>query len=143
MKKVIIAIAFALFAFVNCYADMTAEETIASTLWLEARGEGKEGIKAVASVIANRSKKSGKTMAYECLKEKQFSCWNGRARVVPSKAKGKMWDYCKSVARDMVRGNFKPTIKATHYYNFHICNPKWGAKMRNTIIIGNHRFGLA
>jgi N-acetylmuramoyl-L-alanine amidase len=141
MKKIVVGVAFAMLWCFNCIGAMTAEDTIASTLWLEARGEGREGIKAVASVIANRAKKSGKTYAFECLKAKQFSCWNDRARDVPRNANGKAWEFCKSVARQMVAGKFKPTNKATHYYNFHICKPKWGSAMRDVVVIGNHRFG--
>lgn len=140
MKKVIAVAAFVSAVMFEGFA-MTAEETIASTLWHEARGEGADGIRAVASVIVNRSKKSGKTCAYECLKPKQFSCWNGRAHVVPAKAKGKVWEFCKKVAHDIVCGQFKTTNNATHYYNFHLCNPSWGRKMRDVAVVGNHRFG--
>lgn len=141
MKQIIICACVAFAAFFNGYAAMTEQETIAATLWMEARGEGKVGIKAVASVIANRAKKSGKSMARECLKRNQFACWNGRAHRVPRNAKGKVWEYCNEIARKMVRGQFKVTNHATHYYNHKICNPSWGAKMKDAIIIGNHRFG--
>ena len=62
MKKLIMAVAMVAVALV-ANAKMTDADTIAATLWLEARGEGHEGIQAVASVIANRAAKSGKTMA--------------------------------------------------------------------------------
>lgn len=140
MKKIIAFAAFAFAVVLECIA-MTAEDTIASTLWLEARGEGADGIRAVASVIVNRSKKSGKTCAYECLKPKQFSCWNGRAHTVPTNAKGKAWDVCKKVAHEIVCGQFKTTNNATHYYNFRICNPSWGSKMKDVAVVGRHRFG--
>lgn len=120
---------------------MTSEETIASTLWLEARGEGRVGIRAVASVIVNRSKKSGKTMAYECLKRKQFSCWNERKREVPKNASGAIWGYCKRVARMMSNGTFVATNNATHYYNPSLCNPSWGDDMTDVVVVGNHKFG--
>jgi len=140
MKKVVAFVVFALAVVAECFA-MTAEETIASTLWYEARGEGCKGIDAVASVIVNRAKKSGKSYAAECLKPYQFSCWNGTAHVVPKKANGKVWEYCKAVARKMVKGTFKTTNNATHYYNFSICNPKWGVAMRDVVVVGKHRFG--
>lgn len=137
--KMIITMAVAVLGMVS--NAMTSEETIASTLWLEARGEGKVGIDAVASVIVNRAKKSGKTMEYECLKPKQFSCWNDRKQVVPQKAKGKMWEYCKKVAKDMSCGRFVATTNATHYYNPSLCNPSWGKKLTDVVVIGKHRFG--
>lgn len=140
MKKLITAVAMVAVALV-ANAKMTDADTIATTLWLEARGEGREGIQAVASVIANRATKSGKTMAQECLKPKQFSCWNGRAKKLPTNAKGDVWDFCKATAEAMVGGTFKPTVAATHYYNPKLCNPKWGAKMTDVVMIGRHRFG--
>jgi len=138
--KTLVMIAVAMVAMMG-EAKMTNEETIASTLWYEARGEGFNGIDAVASVIVNRAKKSGKTMAYECLKPMQFSCWNGRKQVVPSKANGAVWEYCKKVAKKMANGTFKVTNNATHYYNPSLCNPSWGAKMTCVVMVGNHKFG--
>lgn len=140
MKKLITMVAMVAIAF-SANAKMTDADTIAATLWLEARGEGREGIQAVASVIANRARKSGKTMAQECLKPKQFSCWNERAKEVPANAKGEVWKFCKTTAKTMVEGTFKPTNNATHYYNPKLCNPKWGAKMKDVVTIGRHRFG--
>ena len=51
--------------------------TLTYTIYHEARGESMYGKLAVASVIYNRSMKSGKSFGYECLKPEQFSCWNG------------------------------------------------------------------
>ena len=51
----------------------------ARTIWGEARGEGPEGMRAVAHVIANRATKGGwwgDTLWSVCLKPWQFSCWN-------------------------------------------------------------------
>lgn len=140
MKKTIMMIACAMAAMAG-EAKMTSEETIASTLWYEARGEGFAGIDAVASVIANRAKKSGRTMASECLRPKQFSCWNGRSHSVPKKACGATWNYCRRVARMMVNGTFRVTNNATHYYNPSLCSPSWGKKMTGAFVLGNHRFG--
>lgn len=140
MKKIITMLAVAVMAAVS--NAMTSEETIASTLWMEARGEGRNGIDAVASVIYNRAKvKDGNAMAAVCLKPKQFSCWNGRKNTVPKKARGAMWDYCKTVASRMVGGSFKPTNNANHYYNPALCNPSWGKSLRGAFVLGNHRFG--
>lgn len=143
MKTIIVSVAFAALSALTSFGAMSEVDTVASTLWLEARGEGREGIRAVASVIVNRAKRSGKSHAYECLKRKQFSCWNGRVRSVPRNAKGKTWEFCKSVAAQVVAGKFAVTNNATHYYNFNVCNPKWGRTMKNVVVVGNHRFGRA
>lgn len=58
---------------------LTDLQVVAATLWGEARGEGVEGMIAVAHVIANRARKGGwwgSTPRDVCLKKWQFSCWN-------------------------------------------------------------------
>lgn len=51
---------------------------IADTLYMEARGEGEHGQRAVATVIYNRAHGKADNMEIVCLKPKQFSCWNGK-----------------------------------------------------------------
>lgn len=53
-------------------------EVAQATIWMEARGEGFEGMLAVAWVIVNRlrSDKFGPTLGHVCLQPYQFSCWN-------------------------------------------------------------------
>ena len=57
--------------------DLTEEQKIvAMTILGEARGEGEEGMYAVACVIAQRSIAWKRTPKQICLADKQFSCWN-------------------------------------------------------------------
>lgn len=52
---------------------------LAKTIWGEARGEGVDGMKAVACVVCNRLQRGHRgchTAAAVCLSPKQFSCWN-------------------------------------------------------------------
>jgi N-acetylmuramoyl-L-alanine amidase len=59
-------------------------DTLARTLWGEARGEGTDGMQAVAHVILNRvavAQRHGKywwgnNIIQVCQKPYQFSCWN-------------------------------------------------------------------
>jgi len=55
-------------------------EIMAKTIYGEARGESRQGQKAVACVIFNRFRSgkwfAAKTLAGVCLKPLQFSCWN-------------------------------------------------------------------
>ena len=58
-------------------------KVLAQTIWGEARGEGKEGMEAVASVIVNRVDYPpkgkiwwGHTIEEVCKKPNQFECWN-------------------------------------------------------------------
>ena len=59
-------------------------DVLARTIWGEARGEGLEGMRAVANVILNRVKIAelkngfwwGSNIIQVCQKPYQFSCWN-------------------------------------------------------------------
>lgn len=123
---------------------------IATTLVLEAGGEGDKGILAIANVLHNRAKKRGTTPAQEALRHYQFSMWNAyndktekvsdviaRAKVHP---KWKLAvDYAKRIDSlpDITKG-------ATHYYNPHKVNPSWGEDSKTWVHhkdIGNHKFG--
>lgn len=125
-------------------------KVVAETLWLEARGEGDKGIRAVASVIRNRSVERGLSARDVCLERGQFSCWNGGC-VLPSDGvrKSRMdadstrasWELCVRLAVELVDGTFKPTVTATHYYNPKKCRPAWAWAMRSCVTIGRHRFG--
>ena len=55
------------------------EDAVARTLWAEARGEGFEGMKAVAHVIINRWKRRHRKESTLCgvaTEPWQFSAWN-------------------------------------------------------------------
>jgi hypothetical protein len=56
------------------------EKVIAITILAEARGEGTEGMAAVAAVIAQRSIERKQTFQKVCLAKYQFSCWNEKYR---------------------------------------------------------------
>lgn len=54
-------------------------EALALTIMGEARGEGREGIRAVGCVVRNRLARPhrfGKTWRDVCLRRRQFSCWD-------------------------------------------------------------------
>lgn len=136
-------------ALLNYRVDIVSE-----TLWLEARGEGEIGLRAVASVIANRAIANGRTLEDTCLRKSQFSCWNGRTRpsmfasrpwIVKSGLSAlekSRWNLCRTIAYEMATGAFKPTISSTHYYAHNKVKPSWAAKLRKRQVIGNHTFGV-
>ena len=123
----------------------TPTEIVASTLWLESRGEGKRGIKAVASVIWTRAQKTEAHPQDVCLRPNQFGCWaEFRPIRTPYGAEGTdLWDYCVKLAKELQQGTFTPLFKATHYYNPRVCTPYWAKKMKIVTRIGNHVFGVA
>lgn len=117
------------------------------TIWSEARGEGEEGMKAVASVIWNRAGGDPWKLKDVCLAPYQFSCWRKGTSGLPTLATGivakdKQLTYAKALAQSMVAGKFKPTISASHYYSTKIMRqaPKWAEVMKEVAVIGNHKF---
>ena len=117
---------------------------VAATLYTEASGESKDGKLAVASVIVNRSKERKKSLKDICLQKSQFSYWNGRNTVkikIKNSLDKKSWNECYNIAKQMVDGEFKPTINSNHYYNPYISNPYWGKQLTQVKMIGKHRFG--
>ena len=121
-------------------------EVIASTIYHEARGEGVDGMNAVASVIYNRSnqprwKKLG--LAGVCLQKKQFSCHNkgflsAKPKTIVDK---KAYEYCKGLANKMINGSFKSTVGNANHYCTLKCNVYWKNQLKNTIIVKRQIFG--
>lgn len=133
---------------------------IAQTLWKEARGEGIDGLNAVASVILNRT---GDDMSYivDVLKQKDaFSCYNDVPQsrwtdktykfFVPWKAikdvpaNAQIWEDCKDIAQKIVDKKFKSTIgNMNSYLNKDTASKNakdtWGKKC--ILKIGKHHFG--
>lgn len=114
-------------------------DVLAYTLYAEARGEGEEGLKAVASVIHNRQKSRKLSLKAICLQKNQFDVWN-RPRVTIKEQKA--WIYCQKLASSMMAGTFKPIHPYVNYYAYKQCKPDWG-NFKKYIIIKNHIFGNA
>lgn len=135
-------------SFTATKVDSTPENIIAATIWDEARGEGRAGRMAVASVIYKRAKIGGwwgNTLTDVCTKSKQFSGWNdGEIHInLDSKRNLYIWRECKQIAKSMLDGTFRPTINATHFYNPNSADKQsWFNKMYNVKFIGKHKFGL-
>lgn len=128
------------------------DDTVARTLWGEARNQGRAGMEAIAHVIFNRQAdrrwrgKGG--LAAICLQPAQFSCWN---------AKDPNRDLCLSVdntdpqfadaqaAVTLVRAAraahpaADPTHGATHYHTRGVL-PHWALAGEHTVTIGQHLF---
>lgn len=123
---------------------------VARTLWGEARGEGKRGMQAVASVILTRKRMAwlgARSAAAVCLARKQFSCWNpddpnvallGRIARAPDAA----YVMAETIAREVVAEDLEDiTFGATHYVATTLRRrPSWLAGKRPCIVIGRHEF---
>jgi spore germination cell wall hydrolase CwlJ-like protein len=127
----------------------TAIDTLARTLWGEARGEPRLGKEAVAAVMLNRLRRNapgrfGATVEEVCRKPMQFSCWNPSD---PNLAKLKQVDRsdvafaeCVSVAELAVDGRLAdPTDGADHYHTVNV-SPGWSQGRTPCCTIGRHHF---
>lgn len=143
--------------FANMITGDKDVDTLALTIWAEARGEGVAGMEAVAWVIRNRVKtdigRDGKPdwwgEGYEgvCKCKWQFSCWNAgdpnrKFLDNPKLILQSQLALAVKIARAVVGGMVPdPTAGATHYYATTMPSPPaWAAKLRFIKQIGRHRF---
>lgn len=132
-------------------------DTLARTLWGEARGEGLHGMIAVGWTIRNRVEtdlnKDGKPDWWGegytgvCRAPYQFSCWNKNDPNYPSLIGQKLipaneFSLAIQAAQSVISGRTPdPTGGATHYYATSMKTPPaWTAKGTRTQKIGNHIF---
>lgn len=126
-------------------------DTLARTLWAEARGEGLQGMEAVACVILARTKDKRwpDTVEDVCRQPWQFSCWNSDDPNLPKLARVGHSDlgYARAYAvaamavADMLMDR---TSDANHYLTASLFDgsrrPVWAHPENVTCRIGNHVF---
>ena len=127
--------------------DWSELETMARTVYGEARGEGQDGKEAVANVILNRVRKQsyfGKTVEEVCRKPKQFSCWNDGD---PNRAKIEAVDFRDADFRDCVTAcldaiGLDPVLGLRLVCHYHAkgVTPYWAEGKAPFVTIGNHVF---
>lgn len=116
---------------------------LAYAIWYEARGEGEIGQRAVASVIWNRAGGDPGKLVYVITRRN----WLGNT--APLDVDDGDWaddvlrEDCWAIARELVKGTFKPMGPWTHFYNPKLALPTWGMSMTNTFQIGGHLFGVS
>ncbi|MBL3677026.1 MAG: cell wall hydrolase [Alphaproteobacteria bacterium] len=134
------------------YTEQEAD-TLARTLWGEARGEGPGGMAAVACVVLNRVAVArarggrywwGADVVSVCLAPWQFSCWNradaNYAKVRSVTEADPYFATALRVARRALAGALPdPTGGATHYHAIG-ASPAWAAGAAPTATIGRHVF---
>lgn len=128
-------------------------DILARTLWGEARGEGSEGMKAVACVILNRVKIAkdkngywwGSNIIQVCQKPYQFSAWN-RAdpnfrKLQDVDEKDLYFATARRIAARAAHGLLTEDITggATHYHHKDI-TPYWARGETPSARIGRHVF---
>ena len=133
------------------YHEMQVD-TLARTIWGEARGEGSIGMQAVAAVIMNRlavAQEKGKiwwgnSIIDICQKPYQFSCWNkddlNYRKLLNVDRRDRVFAVAMNIARKMLAGALAdPTDRATHYH-VHGIYPFWIHGQKPTAVIGSHIF---
>lgn len=133
MKKLICAIAMGVTASLTA-----ASNVVAKTIYAEARGEGNRGMRYIASVVYNRANGDASRFEVECLRFKQFSCWNGRVDIEVDE-RDSAWAFCLDLEEKLMTGKFTPTTKARHFYARNINTPRWARGCRRELV-GNHYF---
>lgn len=127
-------------------------DTLARTMWGEARGEGSAGMHAVAAVVMNRVAVArargtywwGNSVIQVCQKPYQFSCWNkddpNFRRVVAVDLSDRHFAAALDMARRAVAGHLPdPTHGSTHYHADSIM-PAWAKGEEARAVIGRHIF---
>jgi hypothetical protein len=114
---------------------------VALTILAEARGEGPDGMAAVACVIAQRSLNRNLTPEQVCLQKWQFSCWNGKSEQdLDHLYKSPMADWALYLEENIHSMNRAKVGFADHYYADWIKAPYWATGRTPTITIGKHLF---
>lgn len=131
--------------------DMTLD-VFARTIWGEARGEGEQGMQAVANVIMNRVKHAqdkgrfwwGSSIIQVCQKPYQFSCWNRSdqnfKKLQNIGANNLYFATAMRIANRTSAGCLPDiTSGATHYHTKSI-KPYWAKGEKHCAEIGSHVF---
>lgn len=122
-----------------------AVDTLARTLWGEARGEPVRGIEAVAAVIVNRLRQRRETGGHAVRRESRgFPCWDPafpeRPRMLAVDGSDPVFATCLRVARRAVAGVLPdPTGGATRYHRAGD-RPDWAEGLFPTAEIGGSLF---
>jgi spore germination cell wall hydrolase CwlJ-like protein len=128
-------------------------EIMAKTIYGEARGEyrlpngGVNSLVAIGNVIMNRAKRSNGSIATECLRPYQFSCWNkgdpNRTVIERVCSPDAIYEKCFTIASQLLCGDLQTDVTngATHYYSAHMRSPPyWAINKQPVAVIGNHVF---
>lgn len=129
-------------------------DTLARTIWGEARGEGYDGMQAVANVIMNRyragqrseakARQFGRTIEEVCTKPYQFSAWNAndpnRPRLLTVGMENAQFRTAHEIATRAVRGNLPDITNGADHYHTNAVAPFWSQGQTPIASYGSHVF---
>lgn len=107
-------------------------------IYHEARGEGVEGMKAVALVTLNRAKQQNKTVCEVVYQRKQFS-WTNTAKGRNKSLTGNIDTAHRIASQAMAGGLDDFTGGATHYHTVKV-KPVWRKALDKVATINSHIF---
>ena len=130
-----------------------AIDTLARTLWGEARDQPTAGLQAVASVVLNRARIGlerkrlswwGCSVIGVCRAPFQFSCWNDDDPNLPLLKRVGSGDRaflrCLEEASRAVDGRLADNTGGATHYPTRACHPAWAAGHSPAVTIGDHLF---
>lgn len=131
---------------------MTLSPTLALAclLYIEARGEGEDGIRMVAAVAYNRAFGDPANVYAVCMSR----AWNGERslRAIRRMAstgirqakrnpgEWQAWLLCVQVATEVMQGDFVPYTRATHFHADDGRERPWTKRMICVGLVGRHLF---
>lgn len=119
-------------------AEIQQFQCMLSNIYHEARGEGVDGMQAVALVTLNRAAQNDTTICDVVYKRKQFS-WTNTVKHVRQKLTDN-YDTVHHVASDAVAGRIVDiTSGATHYHTTRV-KPYWAKTLDKIGQVGRHIF---
>lgn len=128
--------------------SQSAIDTLARTIFGEARGELYGGKAAVASVVINRVINPrvwwGEDVISVCRYPYQFSCWNENdpnRKVIESVTEDDPdFEECLNIARDAISGLLQDiTFGSCHYHTVSV-TPGWAEDKKPVVQIGVHLY---
>ncbi len=134
--------------------SQTDVDTLARTIWGEARGEGYEGMKAVANVVLNRyaqaqkstakARQFGSTIHEICTKKYQFSAWlvndPNYAKLVTVTRADPQFNTAYQIAQDALAGRITDNTRGADHYHTTAITASWSRGKQPVKQIGSHLF---
>jgi len=118
------------------FVDEASFRCMMETLYHEARGEGVQGMEAVASVVMNRAKRSKKSVCSVVYERKQFS-W---LHVTKDKhIRGNIMNIL-SITHKALSGALVDVTHGATFYHATYVKPSWAKHKVMTVKINNHIF---
>jgi spore germination cell wall hydrolase CwlJ-like protein len=129
-------------------------DTLARTIWGEARGDGYEGMQAVANVIMNRyrlalsstakARQFGGTVSEICLKPYQFSAWLSNdpnlAKMLNVTRENAAFRVALSISQRALEGRLPDITNGADHYHTAAVEPFWSKGETPVASIRSHRF---